>query len=139
MFERAKLILTVSMIGLMFAGSALADWAPGDGHKMHFPQLPDPEGLDVNFTTPKFLADDWLCTGTGPVEDPLVTNARHAAALERTAEALDRAAAAGAAGLSEELVIEDLRTAMGHLGEITGELTQEALYDRIFSTFCIGK
>ena len=69
MFNRAKLVLTVVTIGLMFAGSALADWDPGDGHKMHFPQLPDPNGWDVDFTTPKFLADDWLCTGTGPVED----------------------------------------------------------------------
>jgi tRNA modification GTPase len=77
--------------------------------------------------------------GTGPLEDPIVTNARHAAALERAREALARAAEAQAAGLSEELVLEDLRQAMRRLGEITGEFTNEELYDRIFSTFCIGK
>jgi hypothetical protein len=48
---------------------ALADWAAGDSHKMHFPQLPDPNGLDVNFEQPRMLADDWLCTETGPVSD----------------------------------------------------------------------
>jgi len=28
---------------------------------------------------------------------------------------------------------------MHNLGSITGEFTTEDLYDRIFSTFCIGK
>ncbi len=75
----------------------------------------------------------------GLVEDPVVTNRRHAVALEQTLEALARAAAAAGEGLSEELVVEDLRQALRQLGEITGEFTSEALYDRIFSTFCIGK
>jgi hypothetical protein len=35
---------------------------------MHFPQLPDPNGWDVN-TTRDFMYDDWQCTGTGPVSD----------------------------------------------------------------------
>jgi len=46
-----------------------AGWNYGDRHKMHFPQLPDLDGLDVNFVTPKILADDWQCSKTGPVED----------------------------------------------------------------------
>lgn len=49
--------------------AALADWNPGDPHKMHFPQLPDPFGWDVNMTSPKVLADDWRCSSTGPVSD----------------------------------------------------------------------
>lgn len=77
--------------------------------------------------------------GAGPLEDPIITDARHAAALERSLAALGRAAEAHASGLSEELVLEDLREAMKRLGEITGEFTTEELYDRIFATFCIGK
>lgn len=77
--------------------------------------------------------------GAGPLEDPIITNHRHAAALERTRSALEQAARAADDGLSEELLLEDLRRAMSHLGEITGEFSNEALYDRIFSTFCIGK
>ena len=74
MFHRAKLVLTVAAIGLMFAGSALADWDPGDGHKMHYPQLPDPFGWDVYADTtqswgPGLVADDWQCSETGPVRD----------------------------------------------------------------------
>jgi tRNA modification GTPase len=77
--------------------------------------------------------------GTGQLEDPIITNARHARALETTLTCLGRAAEASEAGLSEELVVEDLRDAMRQLGTITGEFTTEDLYDRIFSTFCIGK
>ena len=77
--------------------------------------------------------------GSGPLEDPLLTNRRHALALERVREALDRARAAAEAGLSEELLLEDLREARRRLGEITGDVGLEALYDRIFSTFCVGK
>jgi len=77
--------------------------------------------------------------GAGPLEDPVLTDVRHARAVEQAAAALERASRAAESGLSEELVLEDLRDAMHNLGSITGEFTTEDLYDRIFSTFCIGK
>jgi hypothetical protein len=58
----------LAVIGFVVA-PALADWNPGDPYKMQFPQLPDPTGWDVNATFPNILADDWLCTETGPVSD----------------------------------------------------------------------
>lgn len=56
------------MLVIGTTGGAIADWAPGDGYKMHFPQMPDPTGWDVNFHD-WFLADDWRCTETGPVNE----------------------------------------------------------------------
>ncbi|MBN1489339.1 MAG: PEP-CTERM sorting domain-containing protein [Phycisphaerae bacterium] len=47
---------------------AVADWNPGDGHKMHYPQLPNPNGWDVNLVR-DMMFDDWQCSGTGPVSD----------------------------------------------------------------------
>ncbi len=38
-------------------------------HKMHWAQLPDPKGWDVQATLPKILADDWLCTESGKVDE----------------------------------------------------------------------
>ncbi|MGB2769173.1 MAG: hypothetical protein WBC88_05545, partial [Candidatus Zixiibacteriota bacterium] len=38
-------------------------------HKMHFPQLPDEDGWDVNATQPLVLADDWQCSDSGWVKD----------------------------------------------------------------------
>ena len=77
-----------------------------------------------------------LC-GPGPFEDPVLTNGRHVAALEATVDALGRAAEAMPMG--DEIVLEDVRAALGALGELTGELANDDLYDRIFSTYCIGK
>lgn len=76
----------------------------------------------------------------GPItEDPQVTHARHAEALEAAGTALARAADALPKGITEEFVLEDLREAMEHLGRIVGAFGVEELYDRVFSTFCIGK
>ncbi len=61
--------LAILCLGAFLVAPVLADWDPGDGHKMHYPQLPDPNGWDVNATFPKVLADDWMCSGTGWVED----------------------------------------------------------------------
>jgi len=48
---------------------ALADWVPADGHKMHFPQMPDESGWNVKAMNPVMLADDWQCSETGWVKD----------------------------------------------------------------------
>lgn len=66
-----KAVKTTLMIAtvMMVVGPALGDWSPNDGHKMHFPQYPDPFGWDVNGTSPIVLADDWVCSETGPVKD----------------------------------------------------------------------
>ncbi len=50
-------------------GPGQCGWQSGDPHKMHFPQLPDVEGWDVDVTYANILADDWKCSETGPVED----------------------------------------------------------------------
>lgn len=69
--RESLVVLTLGIIlALMPASSALADWDPGDPHKMHFPQLPDPLGWDVEIVSAQHeTADDWQCSQTGPVED----------------------------------------------------------------------
>ncbi|MHC4478243.1 MAG: DUF7901 domain-containing protein [Planctomycetota bacterium] len=67
-------LLIICSIALSMASSvALGDWDEGDGHKMHYPQLPKLGGLDVAFNSAYIglgrLADDWECTETGPVTD----------------------------------------------------------------------
>lgn len=62
-------LLNISIAVLLLAGTtALADWDPGEDHKMHYPQLPDPLSWDVSFTNGP-LGDDWQCSQTGPVDD----------------------------------------------------------------------
>jgi hypothetical protein len=50
-------------------GPGPCGWQSGDPHKMHFPQLPDPQGWDVDVTYANILADDWKCSATDPIED----------------------------------------------------------------------
>lgn len=71
----------------------------------------------------------------GASEAPVLTRARHRAAMEEARDALYRAR--HAPGL--ELAAEDARLAMRALGRITGRVDVEDLLDVIFKDFCIGK
>jgi len=58
----------VLAVVLALATHALAaHWDPNDSHKMHYPQMPDPNGWDVAYRGA--LADDWRCSASGPVDD----------------------------------------------------------------------
>lgn len=69
----------------------------------------------------------------------LITNLRHQQALLQAAEDIDRVVAGLHVGLSSDLVALDLRQAIHHLGEITGEITTDEILGNIFKNFCIGK
>ncbi|MCP4569556.1 MAG: hypothetical protein GY841_18420 [FCB group bacterium] len=60
---------TVIVVWGLIAAPAVADWMSDGTHKMHNPQLPDVEGWDVKATYPVFLADDWMCSESGPVSE----------------------------------------------------------------------
>lgn len=72
-------------------------------------------------------------------EDPVLTIERHGAALRDVAARLADGRRARDEGLPDELVLEDYKRARAALDAITGAFTDEDLYDRVFSTFCIGK
>jgi len=70
---------------------------------------------------------------------PVMINARHEDALNRSRAAAQRAGETLRAGAPLELAALDLRIAVNALGEIVGQTTTEDLLDTIFSQFCIGK
>lgn len=69
----------------------------------------------------------------------LVTNIRHYQKLLETKETLLQVLSALSTGLSGDLVAQDLRHALYHLGEITGQISNDDLLKNIFGKFCIGK
>ena len=69
----------------------------------------------------------------------LITSTRHRDALNKTQEHVRNALQALQDGMSGDFLAIDLRSALQHLGEITGEITNEHVLDSIFSRFCIGK
>jgi hypothetical protein len=79
------LVVVMTMMALIFCTAvAIADWKPGDPTTKYV-QMPDPNGMNVNATYiidtnqmppvqpvypwQKILADDFLCTQTGPITD----------------------------------------------------------------------
>ncbi len=66
---------------------------------------------------------------------PMITRARHRAALTECVAALTRFGAA----TMPELAAEDLRQAARALGRITGRVDVEDMLDIVFRDFCIGK
>lgn len=69
----------------------------------------------------------------------LVTNLRHYEALLDAQRALDRVEDGLTAGIPTDLVSQDIREAMYHLGSIVGEIDTDEILGNIFSKFCIGK
>jgi len=69
----------------------------------------------------------------------IVTNARHYHALEETSSSLDAVLSGFRNGIPTELITTDLRQAIYHLGEITGQITSDEILGEIFRNFCIGK
>jgi tRNA modification GTPase len=71
--------------------------------------------------------------------DQIAINARHADALRRAQDCLVTARQNIAQSGPTELLASDLRGVLEAYGDIGGRIDNEAMLDRLFSTFCIGK
>lgn len=69
----------------------------------------------------------------------VVSNMRHFEALNRAHESMQAALSALEMGISEELLAEDIRSAITALSEITGRITSDDILKNVFANFCIGK
>jgi tRNA modification GTPase len=105
---------------------------------------PPPEALCVSNLTGSGVDSVWdavlarLATLDGENESVCVS-ARQGAAFRQAAASLFHAAGALSRGVDAELVASDLRASLHHIGEVTGERVSDAVLDRVFSEFCIGK
>ena len=71
--------------------------------------------------------------------DVIISNRRHYNALHQAGNALTAAITALQNNIPTDLLSEDIRLAIHHLGTITGEITSDDILKNIFSHFCIGK
>jgi len=106
------------------------------------------EGMEVLFMSAKekLYIDDLKLKlvalfdkSTVNVRETIVTNVRHADALRHTLVAIERTLSGLNNNIPGDLLAQDIREALHHLGEITGEVTNDELLGNIFGKFCIGK
>ena len=116
---------------------AIEDQQPGTKYHTVFISAAQKEGLEE--LQAALLAQvrgaGLATTGTATI----VTNVRHARALEVAAQHLAAVRQGLAEGRGTELLAADLRHALAALGEITGEISSDDLLTSIFTQFCIGK
>ncbi len=73
------------------------------------------------------------------LESTVVSNSRHYEALQNANGSLQDVLRGFSDGISSDFIALDIRKALHHLGEITGQVTTEDLLGNIFGRFCIGK
>lgn len=95
------------------------------------------EGLGVVELTDSLL--NLINTGALRNNETIVTNSRHYDALLKAFEEIQKVSYGLDEGISGDLLAIDIRQALYHFGEITGEITNDDLLGNIFANFCIGK
>ncbi|MDY0152853.1 MAG: tRNA uridine-5-carboxymethylaminomethyl(34) synthesis GTPase MnmE [Candidatus Cloacimonas sp.] len=128
----AKTITVYSKADLLTVGASRA--RPNHPYSI-FCSVNTPNGLDAltKAILNRLLLSDEL------LSKPLVTNARHLAALSRCIESLHMAISALESSAGFEFIAFELISASRALEEILGVITTDDLLENIFSNFCIGK
>lgn len=73
------------------------------------------------------------------MDQTIVSNTRHYDALHKAHESLSAVLTGLTSGITGDFIAMDIRQALHHLGEITGEIHTDDLLESIFGRFCIGK
>ena len=94
-------------------------------------------GFGVEALTDSLL--NLINTGALRNNETIVTNSRHYDALLKAFEEVQKVKYGLETDLSGDLLAIDIRQALYHFGEITGEITNDDLLGNIFANFCIGK
>lgn len=69
----------------------------------------------------------------------IISNARHYEALSKALQSIEDIEEGFIKELPSDLIAIDIRKALHHLGEITGQVTTDEILGNIFGKFCIGK
>ena len=95
------------------------------------------EGMNIPYFKEKLY--DMVVEGEMNLANTVVSNARHYEALQKSYESLDDVLRGMSTSVTTDFIAMDIRRALYHLGEITGDISTDDLLDNIFSKFCIGK
>lgn len=97
------------------------------------------KGLGIDALQSVLVESQKALSSSAAAGGTLVSNIRHYQALMDAQIALDRVEDGLASDLATDLVAQDIREALYHLGSIVGEINTEEVLGNIFGKFCIGK
>lgn len=95
------------------------------------------DNIGVDALKAKML--DFVNTGALRNDETIVTNSRHYDALLKALEEIEKVQYGINTDLPSDLMAIDIKQALYHFGEITGQVTNDELLGNIFANFCIGK
>lgn len=116
------------------ARRTLAPYIAGLNRQIFIISAKDKIGLEDLRQT---LADTWRNLDAAS-ETTLVSNTRHLEALKNAATPLRRVLE-GLGSTPTDLLAQDLRESLYHLGTIVGQVSNDEILGNIFRNFCIGK
>jgi len=71
--------------------------------------------------------------------EEIILHQRQKILLEQALASIEKAIDHLERGYSEEVVAEEIRHSLPHLGALTGEIKVDDVIEEIFSRFCVGK
>jgi tRNA modification GTPase len=95
-------------------------------------------GAGLDFLTTSLIESVAEDSGIEPM-DFRITSRRHCDACNHATQSLTRALSSLSSGMTNEFIALDIRQSVEALSEITGEITNEDILNKIFKEFCIGK
>jgi tRNA modification GTPase len=104
-------------------------------NEIHYISAKEQLQLDVL----KHVLTQKVISGTINTENTVVTNARHYQSLQAVSDNIISIQMGMDNKIPGDLLAIDIRQCLYHLGEITGQITNDDQLDFIFSKFCIGK
>ena len=94
---------------------------------------------NLNIDKVKTKISSYIELGIVNNSSSVVTNSRHFSVLNNALTEVQNVYSGMKDGISSDLLAVDVRQALYHFGELTGEITNDELLGNIFSKFCIGK
>ena len=107
------------------------------GHALDFIGISAKE--QTNLAALQYILSSTVMHRGEAVGNTIVSNARHAAALQNALDYLNAARNGLQNQVSSDWVAMDIRRSIHELGLVVGEVSTDDLLDKIFRDFCIGK
>ncbi|MEZ4686998.1 MAG: GTP-binding protein, partial [Bacteroidia bacterium] len=139
--ENTRILLVANKLDLSKGQSKFGARVPfhiDEAHSAELLRISAKQGQNIDLLR-EAMTDTVNSLSESTASQTIISNVRHLNALKRAAGHLHEVITAIDGGLPQDLMSIDIRSALHHIGEITGEISTDEVLGNIFSKFCIGK